>query len=174
VPNELGRRRLQLVSGGSTTTRPPRRSGAAPGRPAAGMPGVRIAAARSGDVAAAQRRADRPTRPPEPEIVPPVPGLDVGDSEAAAEARRAERRRARAAARSEAPAAPAPAAQTPAPRAIGDSGGDDDGRVVTIRANRASPPRGDAELVLPADRPNLRPAQPATQPRKRLFNRTGR
>ncbi|HVF33114.1 MAG TPA: hypothetical protein VM933_08765 [Acidimicrobiales bacterium] len=136
---------------------------------------MRIAASRSGDVAAAQRQARRPERAARPgpavepaaapprvaeEIVAPEPGLDVSDSEAAAEARRAERRRARAAA-----------------RGAGVSRGsesDEDGRVVTIRANRASPPRGDAELVLPADRPPLRPAQPAAQPRKRLFNRNGR
>ena len=142
-------------------------------------PGVRIAASRSGDVAAAQRQARRPeraARPVEPEPAPaqeiaaPEPGLDVTDSEAAAEARRVERRRARAAARGEGDVAtgvPAPLART------SGAGGDDD-RVVTIRANRASPPRGDAELVLPADRPPLRPAQPAAQPRKRLFNRTGR
>ncbi|HUP85251.1 MAG TPA: septation protein SepH [Acidimicrobiales bacterium] len=179
VPNELGRRRLQLVSGGAPT---PRRAGAARGRPATGMPAVRIAAARSGDVAAAQRRADRPVRPG-PEIIPPEPGLDVSDSEAAAEARRAERRRARAARTQGGPDAIAPDAIAPAPapaaaRASRPSagGGDDgdDGRVVTIRANRASPPRGDAELILPADRPSLRPAQPATQPRKRLFSRPGR
>lgn len=174
VPNELGRRRLQLATG-SGPSRPAARSGSG-GRPAASMPGVRIAAARSGDVAAAQRDARRPERtvrpttttsspPPRDEIDAPEPGLDVGDSEAAAEARRAERRRARAAART----TPSP------PRSTAAGGGeDDDGRVVTIRANRASPPRGEAELVLPADRPPLRPAQPATQPRKRLFNRNGR
>jgi hypothetical protein len=167
IPNELGRRRLQLVAGTGPSTRPSARPGSArPGVPATS--GVRIAAARSGDVAAAQRRPPQARPAPVEEIVAPEPGLDVSDSDEAAEARRAERRRARAAARSgEAPAPNAPAAR----RAAAD---DDDGRVVTIRANRASPPRGDAELVLPADRPPLRPAQPASQPRKRRFNRTGR
>ena len=93
----------------------------------------------------------------------PEPGLDVGDSEAAAEARRAERRRARAAARD------AGGSGTGTASGVADEDG-----VVRIRANRATPPRGDAELVLPVDRPPLRPAQPAAQPRKRLFNRTGR
>jgi hypothetical protein len=119
---------------------------------------VRIAAVRSGDVAPA-----RPPRTPAPE-----PGLDIVD-EADAEARRAERRRARAEARRQ--------QQREAAAANAGSGnptsGDDD-RVVTIRANRTTPPTGDAELVRPPDRPPLRPAQPAAQPTKRRFGRNGR
>jgi hypothetical protein len=98
--------------------------------------------------------------------VAPEPGLDVADEAALAEARRAERRRARAE-RQQREAAAAKAATATA-------GVGDDDRVVTIRANRATPPTGDAELVLPADRPPLRPAQPATQPKKRRFGRTAR
>jgi hypothetical protein len=82
-----------------------------------------------------------------------------------AEARRAERRRARAEARER---------EVAARTSNSTSTNDDDDRVVTIRANRATPPTGDAELVLPADRPPLRPAQPASQPRKRRFGRTTR
>jgi hypothetical protein len=166
VPNELGRRRLQLVSGTGGPTRSSTGLRTA-GRPAPSNPAVRIAAARSGDVAAAQRREPRPEPPRAPrvveEIVAPEPGLDVSDSDAAAEARRAERRRARAARSASSGRAEGGAA---------DAGGD--GGVVTIRATRARPPVGEAELVLPADRPSLRPAQPAAQPRKRLFNRNGR
>lgn len=51
-------------------------------------------------------------------------------------------------------------------------------RVLTIRAKRATPPTGEgepeAELVLPANRPPLRPAQPAAQPRRRRFGRASR
>jgi hypothetical protein len=114
---------------------------------------------RSGDVAS-------PRTPQPREVVRPEPGLDVApNEEAMAEARRAERRRARAEAR-EREAAARTSNRT--------STNDDDDRVVTIRANRATPPTGDAELVLPADRPPLRPAQPASQPRKRRFGRTTR
>jgi hypothetical protein len=49
-----------------------------------------------------------------------------------------------------------------------------DGRVVTIRANRATPPTSDGDVILPADRGPLRPAQPAAEPRRRRFTRTGR
>jgi hypothetical protein len=48
-----------------------------------------------------------------------------------------------------------------------------DGRVVTIRANRATPPTNEGEVILPANRPPLRPAQPAAQPKgKRRFGRS--
>jgi hypothetical protein len=115
---------------------------------------------RSGDVAV-------PPAPQRREVVRPEPGLDVApNEEAMAEARRAERRRARAEARER-----EVAARTSNSTSTND---DDDDRVVTIRANRATPPTGDAELVLPADRPPLRPAQPASQPRKRRFGRTTR
>ena len=159
VPNELGRRRLQLVAGTAPSRPAARRPGVPGSRTGAPMPGVRIAAARSGDVAPVRRP------PPPEEIVAPEPGLDVSDSEAAAEARRAERRRARAARNATPTSTP-----TPSPGRADDG----EGQVVTIRANRATPPRGDAELVLPPDRPPLRPAQPATQPRKRRFTRSGR
>jgi hypothetical protein len=53
---------------------------------------------------------------------------------------------------------------------------DGDGRVVTIRANRAAPPTGEADgdVIIAGDRPSLRPAQPATQPRRRRFARPNR
>jgi hypothetical protein len=103
--------------------------------------------------------------------------LDVED-EASAEARRAERRRARAQARAAAEASSPPAAtpQPPTREAPADVP-PGDGRVVTIRANRATPPRntGDdtGDVVVAGDRPPLRAAQPATQPRRRRFGRSG-
>ncbi len=170
APNELGLRRLQLVSG---TPRPSAQSRPRPGAPSGrphpvAAPAVRIAAVRSADAMAA--RPSRPPRPLQEAMAPtsdrppsslpprPVAGLDVmmgdatsGSEEEAAEARRAERRRARAAARG---------------REGPDGDASDDGRVVTIRANRATPPTGDftGDVVIPGDRPSLRPAQPAAQP----------
>ena len=156
-PNELSRRRLQLATG--TTPPAPRKRTTAPSAAPATPQGVRIAAARSGDVV---RPATAPPPPPRPE--PPEPGLDIVDEEAMAEARRAERRRARAEAR----------ARQDEHRAAARAANGDDDRVVTIRANRATPPTGDADVIVPADSPPLRPAQPAAQPKKRRFGRTGR
>lgn len=126
---------------------------------------MRIAAARSTEAVAA---------PPAPEPVLDVPA--PADEEAAAEARRAERRRARAEARAAAPEAAAAVAEPRRAAATAPAGDlpPGDGRVVTIRANRATPPSSDGDVVLPAERPSLRPAQPATQPRRRRFARTGR
>jgi len=182
APNELGLRRLQLVSETLRSTTPSRpRPGAPSGRSQPAVaPAVRIAAVRSADVIAARpaspprppqvavapiERPERPEllepstsdRPPSPSLRPEA-GLDVvmGDmtsdfEEEAAEARRAVRRRARAAARGgEGP----------------NDDASDDGPVVTIRANRATPPTGEStgDVVIPGDRPSLRPAQPAAQP----------
>lgn len=120
--------------------------------------------------------------------------------EAAAERRRAERRAARAAARAAgaAPVAVPPSSNGGGARSPSRERADDaarpapngrpdraapapdlppgDGKVVTIRANRATPPtgEGDGDVIVPADRPPLRPAQPATQPRRRRFARTNR
>ncbi|MBW3650840.1 MAG: hypothetical protein KY458_09765 [Actinobacteria bacterium] len=58
------------------------------------------------------------------------------------------------------------------------TGGSSDPRVLTIRASRATPPMAEddpeAKVILPANRPPLRPAQPAAQPRRRRFGRTTR
>jgi hypothetical protein len=90
----------------------------------------------------------------------------VGTDEAA-EARRAERRRARAEARR---------AEARSETRILRDPVDDDDRVVMIRANRATPPTGEegGDVVLPPNRPPLRPAQPAAQPKRRRFTRSSR
>ncbi len=189
VPNELGQRRLQLIAGKAPPPAPRGAQGRptpAPARPPQAS-AARIAAPRSIEAAARVQRPDGPSDVPasrpqpsrRPAVGVAVEGLDlplgnrsdsdvaekddVAGNEAMAEARRIARREARAAARQRGGASVDP---SESPNA--------DDRVVTIRANRAAPPRGEAEIVLPQDLPPLRPAQPATQPRKRLFGRTGR
>lgn len=187
-PNELGQRRLQLATGaprpagtGRPATTPPQAAAARRGAP------PRIAATRSIDrpVAArpapAEAPAEAPAREPDVEAAPATPRparepeLDVID-EAAAERRRAERRAARAAARASDPGSrgvPARVGTAPAPSPDVPDG---DGRIVTIRANRAIPPTGEADgdVIIAGDHPPLRPAQPAAQPRRRRFARPNR
>ncbi len=179
LPNELGLRRLQLVSGAPRSSPSPRGRPAAPvARPRpSSPPAVRIAAVRSADAVAAAPTVGR-TEPAAPVASPPASALDVvpeirpapadaaanraAEAVAAAEARRSERRRARAAART--------GYDTDT-----DTDTDTyDGRVVTIRANRATPPTADStgDVVVPGDRPPLRAAQPAAQPNRRRYSRS--
>ncbi len=164
--------------------------------------GARSTAARPREAVRGARSAPPAARPttsapgparapaPAPTASDPTLNLDVPDRGAdEADARRAERRRARAAARAASPPpAPDPAGDpTPprppvAPAEAGPEGGrtagesaDPDGRVVTIRANRATPPTNEgSDVVVPSERPPLRPAQPAAQPRRRRFARPDR
>jgi hypothetical protein len=191
-PNELSRRRLQIVTGSPVANRGPRQLGtgrpSTATRPSFGRPATPPATPPS----------TPPRRPPAATAPPRDPRLDVApEADTSPEARRAERRRARAEARSAAagesgparsgrvsaatlaagPATrpPAPAGPPPAttrvmrseapPEADVPAG---DGRVVTIRANRATPPTNEGgEVILPPNRPPLRPAQPASQPKSR-------
>ncbi len=181
--NELGQRRLQLVSGAPIRATgvgyANRASAPAPvaanrrpmAPPSLARPApVRISAARSVDVvrsviqpkdSAAKAEVAVAARPARPD-----PALDVTDDEAVAESRRAERRAARAARSAE-----------PAMGAAGGTDGVDvpagDGRVVTIRANRATPPTVDDDVIV-AERSPLRAARPATRPPRRRFGRTER
>jgi hypothetical protein len=187
-PNELGQRRLQLATGAPRPAGTGRPSGptTAPHPEAAARRGAppRIAATRSIDRPVASRPAPAavptPIREVPVEATPapaPQPELDVID-EAAAARRRAERRAARAAAReSDAQTnGRRGGASVERPPASAPDVPEGDGRVVTIRANRATPPTGDADgdVIIAGDRPPLRPAQPATQPRRRRFARPNR
>lgn len=87
-------------------------------------------------------------------------------AEEAARARREDRRRARAerlAQERQRAAAPIPSAQLPEDSSIPS----DEGRVVTIRASRA----GGGDVIVPGGPRQLRPAQPAVQPKRRRFTR---
>jgi hypothetical protein len=174
--NELGQRKLQLVAG-NTPSRPYRRS--APPQPRSAQPSARPPGRVSERFAARATAArTRPAPPPEPDRGLDVVAADEVAGPAVAEARRAERRRARAAARRAAETATPAGRSSPAmSRAQREELANGDGRVVTIRANRATPPRGDGdegEVVLPPNSRPLRPAQAAAQPRRRRFSRTTR